>query len=86
MELGGGGVVSLQAQKFELSPSVGYHPHQKIESSFSSPDHSPHIGKKVSLVAFRQTFPKKIPAACIFSYTVMAYLKKLVPTKFLNTK
>ena len=26
--------VSLQAKKFELSPSVGYHPHQKTEFSF----------------------------------------------------
>ena len=28
---GGEGRVPLQAQMFELSPSVGYHPHQKIE-------------------------------------------------------
>ena len=37
---------SLKTQKFEISPSVEYHPHQKIEFLCSSPDHRPHIGKK----------------------------------------
>ena len=40
----GGGL--LQAQKLEFSPSVGYHPHQKIVFPCPSPDQRPHIGKK----------------------------------------
>ena len=41
LELGG---VSLHAQTFEIPHSVGYHPHQKIESSCPSPYHRPaHI-------------------------------------------
>ena len=50
------------------------------------PDHRPHIGKKVSLIAFRQILSKLLPEACIFSNTIMTYLKKFVGTKSLNTK
>ena len=41
--------------------------------------------KKVSIV-FRQILSKLLPEACIFSNIIMNYLKKLVGTKFLNTK
>ena len=51
-------VVSLQAQKCELFPSIGYHPHQKIECLCPSPDHRPYIEKKVPLISFRQILPK----------------------------
>ena len=67
--------VSLQTQKFELSPSVGYHPHQKIKSPCPSPDHRPNIKKNVSLIAFRQILPKMLPVACIFSYTNVTFEK-----------
>ena len=59
--------------------------HQKIESPCPSLDHSSHIGKKnISLIAFRPILPKILPAACIFSYTIMICLKKLIGTKSLN--
>ena len=64
------GRVSLQAQKFERSFSIGYYPHQKIESPCPSSDPRPHIGKK-SLIAFRQILPKMLPVACIFSYIII---------------
>ena len=76
----------MQAKKFELPPPVACTPHQNIESPRPSPDHSPHIGKKVSLIAFRQILPKILPAVCIFSHTVMIYVKKYNGTKSLNTK
>ena len=38
------------------------------------------------LIALREIFPKKLPVACIFTYTIMAYLKKLNGTKSLNPK
>ena len=42
--------------------------------------------KKVSLIDFKQILPKILPAAYIFSYTIMTNLKKLIGTKSLNTK
>ena len=52
-----------------------------------SPGLRPHIGKKmVSLIAFRQNLPRTLPAACIFSYTIMTYLKSFDGTKSLNAK
>ena len=70
----------LQAQKFELSPSAGYHPHQKkIESLCPSPDHRQHIGQKVFLIAFRLILPKILPVAHIFSNTIMTYLLEQNP-------
>ena len=60
--------LSLQVQKCELSPSELPLPsHLKIESPHLSPDHRPHIEKKVSLIAFRQILPKILSVACIFS-------------------
>ena len=41
---GGNRGVSLQAQKFELFPYVGYH--KKIEPPYPSPDYRPDIAKK----------------------------------------
>ena len=43
-----------------------------------------HIGKKVPN-SFSSNFIKILPMVCIFSYTVMNYLKKPVGTKFLDT-
>ena len=70
----------MEAKKFELSPSVGYHSHQKIEFLQLSPDRRPHFGK-YNIIAFRQNLPKILPAACIFSYTILTYLKKLDEAK-----
>ena len=47
---------------------------------------SPHVGKKVSLIAFKQIDPKIFPVAYIFSNTIMTSLKKLIGNKSLNTK
>ena len=44
------------------------------------------LEKKVSLIAFRQILPQILPAVYIFSYTVITYWKKLVRTKYFNTK
>ena len=80
-----GGGVSLQAKTFELFTSVEYHPHQKIESTCSLI--TDHILEKNILIAFRQILSKILLEACIFSNTIMAYLKKkLIGTKFLSTK
>ena len=38
--------VFLQDGKFELSSSIGYKPHQKIESPCPSLDHRPQIGEE----------------------------------------
>ena len=78
--------IFLQYQKFELSPSARYHPQQKIESPCPSPDHRPHIAKKVSLRAFRQILPNIFPVAYIFSYIIMTNVKKLIGTKSFDIK
>ena len=44
------------------------------------------LGKKVSLIAFREILPKILPEGCIFSNTIINYLKQLVGIKFFNTK
>ena len=59
---GNWGGVSLQAQKFELPPLLLDITPTKTPCPF--PDHRSHI--KVSLMVFRQTLPKILPAACIF--------------------
>ena len=61
-------------------------PSKNVESPCSSPDHRTHIRKMVSLLAFRQIFPKILSATYIFSYIIMAYLKNLVGSKSFNTK
>ena len=79
------GGVSLNTKSFELPPSVGYLPHQKIESQ--CPLITDHIlEKKVSLIAFRQMLSKILPDTCILSDTIITYLKKLVGAKFPSTK
>ena len=40
----------------------------------------------VFLIAFRQILSKILPEECIYSNTIMTYLKKLVGTKSINTK
>ena len=61
-------------------------PNKKLTLTVS-PGLRPHIGKKmVSLIAFRQNLPRTLPAACIFSYTIMTYLKSFDGTKSLNAK
>ena len=82
---GGNLGVSLQAKKFELSPSVGYHSQQQIESLY--PMITDHIfEKKVSLIASRQILSNILPEAYIFTNTIMNYLKKLVGTQSLIKK
>ena len=70
--------VSLQFQKFELSPFLGYCPQQKIEFPYPSPDHRPHIGKNGIYNSFSKSFTKNFACGNIFSYTIMTYLKSLM--------
>ena len=42
--------------------------------------------KKVSLIVFRQILPNILPVVHIFSFIIMAYLKKFIGIKFLSTK
>ena len=44
------------------------------------------LEKKISQVALREILSKIMPGACIFSNTIMTYMKRLVGTKFLTTK
>ena len=74
--------VSLQNQKFELSPPVEYHSQSPFLPLIT--DHI--LEKKVFLIAFRQILPKILPAASIFSNTILTNLKKLIGNKSLNTK
>ena len=82
--LGGRGI-SQQARKFELSPSIGYYspPENWVPLSFPWSQLT-YWKKNISLIAFRPILPKILPAACIFSYTIMICLKKLIGTKSLN--
>ena len=76
----------LQAQKIELSPSVGNCPQSKIDTHRVSWPQTTYREKMVSLIVFRQNLPRTLPAACIFSYTIMTYLKNFDGTKSLNAK
>ena len=83
---GGNWGVSMQAQKFELSPSVDDIPTKNLSSPVS-PMITDHIlEKKTSLIAFRQILPKILSVAFTFSYTIMTNLKNLIETKSFNTK
>ena len=44
------------------------------------------LEKQVSLTALRQILSKVLPEACIFSNTIVTYLKKFIGTKSLDTK
>ena len=48
--------VLVQAQKFELSLYVGYHPYQKFVFPCLSPDHRRRIGKKSISNSFQTNF------------------------------
>ena len=49
-------------------------------------DHTPYIGKKATLTAFRQVLSNILSETCIFSNTIMNCLKKFIGTKSLDTK
>ena len=74
------GGVSLQAKNFEFSPPVEYHPHQKIKST--CPLIADYILEKKGFNSFYTDFIKNSAEGCIFSKTIMTYLKKLIGTKF----
>ena len=80
-----GGGVSLQAQTFELW-TVGYYPTKKLSPSVLPLITKRILEKKVSLIACRQILAKILPAAYIFSNTIMTNLKKLIGNERLNTK
>ena len=44
------------------------------------------IGKKISLITFRQILPKSFACGIYFQYTIMTNLKKVIGTKSLHTK
>ena len=77
-----------QSLNFPLLLDITFSPqfHRKIEPPYPPFYHRPHIGKKVSIIAFRQNLQNIWFAACIVSHTLMTYLKKLVETKSSNTK
>ena len=81
----GKGGVLLEAQSLNLPLLLDITPTKKLSPPvlLLITDHI--LGKKV-LIAFRQILPIILPGACIFSYTVMACVKKLDGTKSLNTK
>ena len=67
--------VSVKAKKFELSPSVGYHHHQRIESL--CPLITDQIlEKKVSVTAFREICSKKMCQRHAFSATQSWFIWK----------
>ena len=68
-------------QKVWIFP-ICWIPHPSKNWVYLSPDHRSNIGEKKVLIAFRQIFVKNSAEACIFSNTIMAYLKKLIGTKF----
>ena len=83
------GVVSLQTQKFELYPSTGYNPYKKNRVPSSVPWSQITYWKYASnmpSMAFRHILLNILLALYIFSYTILKFLKKLIGTKFLNTK
>ena len=53
----------LQAQKFELTPSAGYHPHQQNGIPLPFPSPQTTYWKKEFLIAFRLILPKNFPVA-----------------------
>ena len=59
-------------------------PPQKLNTL--SPDNTPDIKKKVTIITFRQILPKILSEACISSNTIVKYLKKFVWIKSLSTK
>ena len=74
------GGVSLHAKNFEFSPPVEYHPHQKIKSTCLLI--ADYILEKKGFNSFYTDFIKNSAEGCIFSNTIMTYLKKLIGTKF----
>ena len=70
-------------QKIGFSLSVGYHPTKKFNLSVPP---LITIGKKISLITFRQILPKSFACDIYFQYTIMTNLKKVIGTKSLHTK
>ena len=70
-------------QKIGFSLSVVYHPTKKFNLSVPPPI---TIGKKISLITFRQILPKSFACGIYFQYTIMTNLKKVTGTKSLHTK
>ena len=65
---------------FDITPT-------KKSSSPSLSYQRPHMKKKmISLIALIQILPNILPAACIFSYPIMTYLKMLHGDMSLNTQ
>ena len=80
-------------QNYEPQSSVGYDPHQKVESSLFPSCLTPSLSliadrilQKISLIALRQMLPKLLPVAAIFSFIITSYLQKFIEIKYLNTK
>ena len=89
-EGGSGEPLPLMPKISKIYPSIKCPFHQKIEFSpfVSCPSVFPliicyigYIGKKVTLIAFRQILHKISPVLCIFRSTLMTYLKKLAAIK-----
>ena len=74
------------SQKFWTFPFCWMSPQPKKMSPPVPWSHSIYWKKKVSPTAFRQILSNILPEACIFSNTIMTYLKKFIGTKSLDTK
>ena len=82
----------LMPKILKIPSSVGCPFHQSIESppsfispSCPSPDCRPHIGKRASLIAFRQNLSQILLVRCIFRSTIITYYKKLFEIKSLDS-
>ena len=56
----------------DISPHT---PYQKIEYRDPSSDRGSHIPKKLIPNSFKEILSNILPVACIFSYTIMTFLK-----------
>ena len=86
LQWGMGGVLPSCPKFLKIPQFCWMFPHQKLSlpTLLHAPhpsDHGPHIGKKVTLIAFRQILPKILPVACISRSIIIFYLKNLVGTK-----
>ena len=90
-----GRVLLSHAQNFESDSSVGCHPrpsrklnlpHFLHASTPSIPLFQSTYWGKVSLITFRQVWPKILPLVLIFSFIITTYLTKFIGIKYLHTK
>ena len=81
--MGGNWVGDFPARpKIWTFPFCWISPPLKSQVLCPSSDDRPHIEKKISLI--KQIVTKNLPVVCIFSYTILTYLKKLEPSPLMQ--